>query len=116
MHGIPKKKAAELAASLPARLPGGTQANVPDPAPNPIPGGLEHHAPPPDLASDVFQRAGADAENRALARALKNTFDTNKTISDGGVPRFLFTWRMYPNGNNPHTGVEGQCGCGCGCA
>jgi hypothetical protein len=105
MRAKPKLKQAELTQRLPKRL-GGDQ----DPTPDNGHPDLDHHAAPPDLDSDAFAREGADAENRKLTRLIREAFRRSKSHPE----RFVLTWRMYPDKENPTP--EGSCGCGCSCS
>src|SRR5262249_24713713 len=64
--------------------------------------------------------ANADTQNRNLAAAIRAAFiaagKPNDNPSDKiAGPRFVLTWRMYPNDDNPNVHASGMCGCGCSC-
>jgi hypothetical protein len=118
MKARPKTTAAELKKLLPRRL-GGEQLDTP---------GLEHHAQLVALDADPLARVSppdADGENRTIAAAMRDVIKGNPTIGWKGKPidsndpvtgpRFVMTWRMYPNALNAHVQTSGQCGCGCSC-
>jgi hypothetical protein len=55
--------------------------------------------------------------NRELAKQIQELVARLKP-SDGGVPRFVLAWRMYPNADSTYwddSKTEHACGCGCGC-
>jgi hypothetical protein len=113
MRGRPKEKASDLKFLLPKRLGGGQ-----DPTPDPGHPDLDTHAHPDDLFADPLSRMNppdADGENRLLAKAIQAVFDASKKPVDAGVPRFVLTWRMYPNKDSMVVGTAGNCGCGCSC-
>jgi hypothetical protein len=105
MRAKPKLKQIELTQKLPKKL-GGDQ----DPTPDSGHPDLDHHAALPDLDSDTFGRDGADAENRRLTRLIREALKRSKSHPE----RFVLTWRMYPDKDNPTP--EGSCGCGCSCS
>jgi hypothetical protein len=105
MRAKPKLKHSELTHRLPKSV-GGDQDPVPD---NGHPD-LDHSAALPDLDSDAFAREGAVAENRKLARAIREAVRRSKSHPE----RFVLTWRMYPDKDSPTP--DGSCGCGCSCS
>jgi hypothetical protein len=59
----------------------------------------------------------AHQTNRELARKIQQLVADMKP-SDGGVPRFVLAWRMYPNAESAYwdqAAAGHVCGCGCGC-
>jgi hypothetical protein len=114
MRGKPPKKASDLKFLLPKRLGGGQ-----DPTPDPGHPDLDTHKQPDDLYGDPTSRMNppdADGENRRLAAAIKAVFQASQKPVDNGVPRFVMTWRMYPNKDSAVVGTDGMCGCGCSCS
>jgi len=120
MKARPTTTAAEVKKLLPTRL-GGEQLKTTD--------NLEHHAQLVALDADPLDRVNppnADGENREIAAAIRNVIKGSPTIGWKGKPndnpsdplkgpRFVMTWRMYPNALNAHVQTSGQCGCGCSC-
>jgi hypothetical protein len=65
--------------------------------------------------------ATADSQNRELAKQIRAVFSSagkpNDNLTDPiHGPRFILTWRMYPNDDNPNVHASGSCGCGCSCS
>jgi hypothetical protein len=105
MRAKPKLKQIELTQKLPKKLGGDQDPTLDNGHPD-----LDHHAALPDLDSDAFAREGADAENRKLTRLIREALRRSKSHPE----RFVLTWRMYPDKDNPTP--EGSCGCGCSCS
>jgi hypothetical protein len=114
MRARPPKTDDDLTSLLPDRLYPNGQPPTHDPG-HPD---LDTHSHPDDLFADPLSRpdGGADDENRALATAIRAVFKASKKPVDNGVPRFVLTWRMYPNKDSPVAGTPGNCGCGCSCS
>jgi|SRR5271167_2281042 len=116
MRAKPAKTQAELTALLPERLyPGqGGQGPTHDPG-HPD---FDTHERPDKLLADPMSRADglADGENRDLAQAIRDAFQNSDKPVDNDVPRFVLTWRMYPNKDSKVAGTPGNCGCGCSCS
>jgi len=114
MRAKPPKTSVDLLTLLPKRL-GGGQDPTHDTTGHPD---FDTHAPPEKLLADPRSRTnppGADGENRSLAAAIKAVFQASKKPVDNGIPRFVLTWRMYPNDASEAAHTEGMCGCGCSC-
>jgi hypothetical protein len=114
MRAKPFKFQTDLKNLLPKRL-GGMQDPTPDTGTNPP---FDTHERPDKLLADPRSRttpAGADDENRALAAAIRAVFAASRKPVDNGTPRFVLTWRMYPNSASTVAGTSGSCGCGCSC-
>jgi hypothetical protein len=118
MQAKPRKTKKELTNNLPdriAKLYG--ESGIADS------GGLEQHGKLDLLEADPLKRTvppNADRENRDLAAAIRAAFRAAGKPNDDLLdpdkgPRFVLTWRMYPNKNNTKVGVLGSCGCGCSC-
>jgi hypothetical protein len=71
----------------------------------------------PGVKSDALKvDPKAYERNRMLAKKIQGLVKELKE-RDGGTPRFLLAWRMYPNADSPHWSKnEHSCGCCCGCA
>lgn len=73
----------------------------------------------PGVESDAQSMdKAAHKANRDLAKLISEAVAKSKP-RDGGVPRFVLGWRLYPNRDNPFwkdAGGVHNCGCGCGCA
>jgi hypothetical protein len=57
----------------------------------------------------------AHEANRELATRISKAVADIKP-SDGGQPRFVLGWRLYPNRDSAYWKTEGAHVCGCGCA
>jgi hypothetical protein len=114
MRAKPPKTHADLQNLLPIRPPinGGQQPTADQGHPD-----LDTHERPDKLFADPLSRADglADQENRDLADAIRTVFKASRKPVDGGIPRFVLTWRMYPNTDSEVAGTPGNCGCGCSC-
>jgi len=59
----------------------------------------------------------AHKRNRELSEQISRLVSKMKPF-DGGVPRFVLAWRLYPNKENAYWKTEAlqhACGCSCGC-
>jgi hypothetical protein len=59
----------------------------------------------------------AHKKNRELSEKISRLVSKIKPF-DGGVPRFVLAWRLYPNKENAYWKTEAlqhACGCSCGC-
>jgi hypothetical protein len=118
MQGNPKKHRHDLENLLPARIAQGYGQTGITPS-----GGFDVHGQLDELHSDPDNRTmppGAYQENRDLAAALLAVFKASRKPNDNRAddvkgPRFIFTWRMYPNVDNTQVDTPGGCGCGCSC-
>jgi hypothetical protein len=72
--------------------------------------------PLPGVKSDAKEvDTKAYNANRKLAKQIQAAVKDLKE-TDGGKPRFVLAWRMYPNADSPHWSKnEHSCGCSCGC-
>lgn len=120
MKAEPKVKKSDLIKKLPKRIAAlyGETNGQPNDAQN-----REVHDKLDKLSSDPLAGtapAGADTQNRDLAQYIRDAFkraakpddDPNDPIKG---PRFILTWRMYPNSLNTKVNQAGSCGCGCSC-
>jgi hypothetical protein len=118
MRARPRKSQDELNKKRPKSIDPNGQDPSDDPSGSPPWPKLDTHDVIEKLLADPKQRADglAFGENRDLAAAIKATFKASRKPVDDGVPRFVLTWRMYPNKDSSVAGTAGNCGCGCSCS
>jgi hypothetical protein len=120
MQANPPAKKSDLIKKLPKRIAkmyGVNDGQDPE-------GGLDVHEKLDKLKADPTAGSAprdADLKNRNLAALIRAAYVLAGKPNDDPTdpvkgPRFVLTWRMYPNDENTKVHEAGSCGCGCSCS